>query len=253
MSENLSGTVALVTGASSGIGRATAIRLAERGAALAVLARRADRLRELSEEIEAAGGTAHPVVAALVDAESATTAVESVVGELGRLDVLVNAAGRMLNGPTADTPSTDWEEMLAVNVSGLVFAAKAAVPHLLAAAAGPPRGVADLVNIGSIAGRSPKPTGAVYALAKAGAAAFAESLRQELTRRDVRVATVEPGFVATEIFSHQRPQTKARYEKLTEGIEMLEPEDVADEVVHIVSRARRVSVNEIVIRPTDQA
>lgn len=198
------------------------------------------------------GGSAHPFEASLADAEGASAAVESVVAELGRMDTLVNVAGRMLNGPTADSPREDWEEMLAVNVTALAFATRAAVPHLLAAAADGPRGVADLVNLGSIAGRSPKAQGAVYALSKAGLIGFTESLRQELTKQNVRVSIVEPGFVDTEIFSHQRPQTQERYEQIYDGIEMLRPEDVADEVVHIVTRPRRVAIGEVVIRPTDQ-
>ena len=152
----LKGTVALVTGASSGIGAATASVLAARGAAVALAARRKDRLDALAADIREQGGTALVLECDVTDQEQAAGAVTRAVAELGRLDTLINNAGVMLLGPVAGTPLSEWQRMVDLNVLGLLYCAHAAVPHLLQAAQDAPRQVADMVNISSVAGRSRK-------------------------------------------------------------------------------------------------
>ncbi len=153
MASKLTGTVALVTGASSGIGEATARQLAEHGASVALVARRKDRLDALAAEIEKAGGTALVVEADVTGRAQAEAAVERAVEHFGRLDTLVNNAGLMLLGPVVGADAEEWEQMIAVNVKGLLYTTRAALPHLLQAAGDGTRRVADIVNISSIAGR----------------------------------------------------------------------------------------------------
>jgi NADP-dependent 3-hydroxy acid dehydrogenase YdfG len=246
----LEGTVALVTGASSGIGAATAAVLAGRGAAVALAARRRDRLEELAAEIRSRGGTALVLECDVTDQEQAAAAVERTATELGRLDTLVNNAGVMLLGPAAGAPLAEWQQMVELNVLGLLYSAHAALPHLVRAAAGGPRQVADMVNISSVAGRFARNGNGVYALTKFGVGAFSESLRQELAGQYVRVSLVEPGATATELASHNRPE-------VLEGIrsqfgQRMEAGDIADAISYIVTRPRHVAVNEMLIRPTEQ-
>jgi NADP-dependent 3-hydroxy acid dehydrogenase YdfG len=249
----LTGTVALVTGASSGIGEATAKRLAAEGAAVAVAARRTDRLDALVGEIEAAGGRALAIEADVTDRAQAESLVERTVGELGRLDTVVNNAGVMLLGPAADADIEEWERMVDLNVKGLLYVAKAALPHLLRHADEEPRRVTDLVNISSVAGRRARAGSAVYNATKHGVGAFAEALRQEVTERHLRVSLVEPGAVMTELASHNRPEVqegmKARFGQMEDR---LESEDIADAIAYIVTRPRHVAINEILVRPTEQ-
>ncbi|MFL5872133.1 MAG: SDR family NAD(P)-dependent oxidoreductase [Solirubrobacterales bacterium] len=251
-SRDLENTVALVTGASSGIGQAIARALAERGATVALAARRGDRLQELAGEIADAGGTALPIEADVSDREQADRAVSQTVEELGRLDVLVNNAGVMLLGPIAEAPLEEWERMVHVNLLGLLYTARAALPHLLAAAERDPRGVADLVNISSVAGRQARKGSGVYNATKHGVGAFSEALRQEVTRSHVRVSLVEPGAVATELQGHNRPGVKEEIEKRFEDMDILQAEDIADAIVYVVTRPRHVAVNEVLVRPTEQ-
>jgi NADP-dependent 3-hydroxy acid dehydrogenase YdfG len=248
----LTGTVALVTGASSGIGAATARGLAAEGAAVAVLARRRGRLDELADTIRAEGGTVLVVEADVTDQPAAAAAVEQVVAELGRLDTVVNNAGIMLVGPVADAPTEEWEQMLAVNVQGMLYVTRAALPHLLRAVEDSPRWVADLVNISSTAGRVARPGTAVYNLTKFGLNAFSEALRQEVGPKRLRVSVVEPGTVDTELSSHVRDGIREAIVRQVEGIELLRPDDIADAVTYIVTRDRRVAVNEILVRAAEQ-
>jgi NADP-dependent 3-hydroxy acid dehydrogenase YdfG len=252
MAGRLDGTVALVTGASSGIGAATATALASEGAAVALLARRRDRLDELAAQIGADGGTALVIEADVADADEAAAAVARAVSELGRLDTLVNNAGLMLLGPVADAPVEEWDRMLAVNVQGLLQITRAALPHLVAAAATSARGVADLVNVSSTAGRVARPGAAVYSLTKFGMNAFTESLRQEVSQQRVRVSVVEPGTVDTELSSHNREELRGSIAAQTSSIQLLQPSDIADAVAWIVTRDRRVSVNEVLVRASEQ-
>ena len=153
MADRLDGTVALVTGASSGIGEATARELAAQGAAVAVAARRRDRLDALAAGIEDAGGRALVLEADVTDTEQARATVQRTVDELGRLDTVINNAGVMLLGPAVGAPAEEWDRMVALNVGAVLHVAHAAIPHLLEAAETEPRRVADLVNVSSVAGR----------------------------------------------------------------------------------------------------
>jgi NADP-dependent 3-hydroxy acid dehydrogenase YdfG len=248
----LSGTVSLVTGASSGIGEATALALAGLGSAVALVARRGDRLDDLAERIATDGGKALAIEADVGSEEEAQQAVERTVGELGRLDTLVNNAGMMLLGPVENAPLQEWRRMLDVNVAGLLYCAHAALPHLLRAADDGPRGVADMVNISSVAGRVARAGSGVYNLTKHGVGAFSESLRQEVTERHVRVSLVEPGAVDTELATHNRPEILESIEQNFADIRRLSAQDIADAIAYIVTRPRHVAVNELLIRPTEQ-
>ena len=251
MAHALDGTVSLVTGASSGIGEATARALAAEGAAVAVAARRRDRLEALAGEIEGAGGRALVLEADVTAREAAVETVERTVAELGRLDVVINNAGVMLLGPIEDAPVEEWERMVALNLNGLLYVAHAALPHLLRAAGSEPRRVADLVNVSSVAGRFARLGSGVYNATKFGVGAFSESLRQEVTERFVRVALVEPGAVATELSSHVREEVREQLQRAFD-FERLEADDIADAIAYVVTRRRTVAVNEVLVRPTQQ-
>jgi NADP-dependent 3-hydroxy acid dehydrogenase YdfG len=248
----LQGTVSLITGASSGIGEATALEFAAQGSAVAIAARRRDRLDELASRIEDQGGKALVIEADVSSKEQAAEAVERTVAELGRLDTLVNNAGVMLLGPIEDAPLEEWERMLSVNLAGLIYSAHTALPHLLRAAEDGPRKVADMINISSVAGRVARSGSGVYNLTKFGVGAFSESLRQEVTERHVRVSLVEPGAVATELASHNRPEIQQQIGQRFGNIDRLEAEDIAAAILFIVTRPRHVAVNELLIRPTEQ-
>jgi NADP-dependent 3-hydroxy acid dehydrogenase YdfG len=252
MTNRLEGAVALVTGSSSGIGAATARRLAAEGAAVALVARRRDRLDELAAAIRADGGTALAVPSDVTSKQQAAAAVEQVVGQLGRLDILVNNAGIMLLGPALDAPVEEWDRMVALNTQGLLYITHAALPHLVRAAEDSPRRAADLVTITSTAGRVARPGSSVYNLTKFGATAFSEALRQEMLSRRVRVSVVEPGTVDTELTTHLREDIRQAAQNQTASIEPLHPDDIADVVAFIVTRDRRVAINEILVRAGDQ-
>jgi NADP-dependent 3-hydroxy acid dehydrogenase YdfG len=252
MNRKLEGTVALVTGASSGIGAATALALADEGAAVALVARRRDRIEDVKNRIIATGGNALAAEADIADRAQAETAVDRTVAELGRLDTVVNNAGLMRIGPAAQADPSDWDAMLEVNVQGLLYVTRAALPHLIRSAADSPRGVADLVNISSTAGRIARAGTAVYALTKFGIGAFSESIRQEVLGQRVRVGLVEPGRVETEITADLPVETRATLDRQSAGIVKLHASDIADAVVYMVTRDRRVAVNEILVRAAEQ-
>ena len=249
----LSSTVALVTGASSGIGQATARRLAAEGATVVLVARRQDRIEVLAKEIAGQGGQAVALGADLTDADAAAGVVATAIERLGRLDILVNAAGVMLNGPSVAAPLEEWQRMVNININGLLYVTKAALPHLIEAAADSPRQVADVVNISSIAGRFVIPNAAVYNATKFGVTAATESWRQEFARRNVRFAVVEPGLVDTELMGHQQAAVKENMAARFADVEYLQADDIAEAVAYIVTGPRRRAVAEVVIRPTDQA
>ena len=255
MSSSLTGTTALVTGASSGIGSATARRLAELGATVAVVARRQDRLDALAADIQQAGGTALVVVADISVREQAEAAVQQIVERTGRLDIVVNNAGLMLLGPVVGADVEEWERMIAINQKALLYITNAALPHLLKAAEDELRGVADLVNISSIAGRQAWANFGVYNMTKFGVNGFTEALRQEVTKRNVRVGVLEPGAVATELVSHNSEQVRADLAASdAENIPVpLQSEDIADSVAFMVTRPRHSSIAELWAMPTSQA
>lgn len=248
----LDGTVALVTGASSGIGEAAAVALAHQGAAVAVVARRRERLEDLAARIGKDGGRVLVIEADVTDEAQARAAVERTASELGRIDTLVNNAGVMLLGPAQDAPVAEWQRMVEVNVLGLLYCAHAALPHLIRAADDGPRYVADMVNVSSVAGRIARSGSGVYNLTKHGVGAFSEALRQEVTRKHVRISLVEPGAVETELAGHNRPEVLEGIRSTFGDVERMQPEDIADAIVYVVTRPRHVAINEVLIRPTEQ-
>jgi NADP-dependent 3-hydroxy acid dehydrogenase YdfG len=252
MTQTLADTAALVTGASSGIGAATAKALAAQGAVVALLARRADRLQELKTEIESAGGTALVVPVDVTDAEEVSAAVARSVAEFGRLDTVVNNAGLIRMGSAAEAPLQDWDDLVAVNIQGVLYVTRAALPHLIDAAADSPRGVADLVTISSTAGWVARPGTAVYSLTKFGVNAFSEGLRQEVLGKRVRVGVVGPGTVDTEIFTHLAAPSREAVERQTADMVKLRSEDIADAVIYMVTRDRRVAINHMLVRAAEQ-
>jgi NADP-dependent 3-hydroxy acid dehydrogenase YdfG len=251
MAKLLEGTVAFVTGASSGIGEAAALKLASQGASVVLVARRRDRLEQLARDIETQGGKALVVVADISDKAQALNAVEAAVAKFGRLDTVINNAGVMYNAPTLEIPLEDWELMLELNVKGLMYVVKASLPHLLKAVENGPRRVADVVNISSVAGRFPRANSAGYNATKFGVTGATEAWRQEFTKKGVRFSVVEPGAVDTEL-PHQRDYMKDYVGQVFAGVDRLHSEDVADAIAFIVTQPRRVAINEIVIRPSDQ-
>ncbi|HEY8676358.1 MAG TPA: SDR family NAD(P)-dependent oxidoreductase [Candidatus Dormibacteraeota bacterium] len=254
MAERLAGTVVLITGASSGIGEASAIALAREGARLAIAARRRDRLEALSARISQNGGTALVLETDITDDDQAREAVERTLAEHGRLDVLINNAGLMLLGRIEGADVSQWRRMLDLNVAALMTLTHTALPHLLVAAEQDPRHVADIVNVSSVAGRVARQGSGAYNASKWAVNAFSEALRQEVTGRHVRVGLIEPGAVDTELASHNTdPEVVARMQQRFAGLERMRAHDIAEVVVFMVTRPRHVAVNEILVRPTEQA
>jgi clavulanate-9-aldehyde reductase len=243
MAQQLAGKVALVTGASSGIGEATAIALAAEGAQVAVGARRTDRLSALTDKL---GEQSLAVELDVTQEASANAAVQQTVDRFGRLDIVINNAGVMLLGPIVDANTEDWRRMINTNVLGLMYVTHAALPHLL-------KEGGDLVQISSVAGRQARAGSGAYNASKWAVNAFSESLRQEVTSRGVRVILVEPGAVATELQSHiTHAGSKAAIEKRIAESRPLQADDVARAVLYAVTQPPHVAINEILIRPTDQ-
>ena len=244
----LSGRVAAVTGASSGIGEATALALARAGAAVALGARRVDRLEALAARIEEAGGRAIAVECDVADEASANAFIAATVEQLGGLDILVNNAGVMLLGPIEGADTDEWRRMMDVNVLGLLYCTQAALPHLRESGHG------HIVNVSSVAGRTASAFVGVYNATKWAVTGFSEALRQEAAMSKIRVTCVEPGMVETELPGHNtNPLVLERVEKLKEKYgEVLEAEDIADAILHAVTAPPRVNVNEVLIRPSGQ-
>ena len=242
----LEGRVAAVTGASSGIGAATVQALAEAGAAVALGARRADRLNEIAQGLQGRSLVREVDVS---DEAQARAFVQAAHDELGRLDILVNNAGVMLLGPVAGADVEEWRRMVGVNLLGLLYCTHAALPLIGQGGGG------DIVNLSSVAGRRADAGAAVYNMTKFGVHAFSEALRQEALHANIRVTTVAPGFVETELQGHNRnPVVQQAMAKSREQIgEVLRAEDIAEAVVHAVTRPAHVCVNEVVVRPTMQA
>jgi NADP-dependent 3-hydroxy acid dehydrogenase YdfG len=252
MSSRLKGTVALVTGASSGIGHATARALAELGATVAVVARRKDRLDALVSDIESGGGKALAIGSDITDRASAEAAVRQTVEHFGRLDILVNNAGVMNLGPVIENAIEDWEQMIALNQRALLYMTKAALPHLQTAAENDIRRVADIVNISSYAGRVASSNFAVYNMTKFGVNGFTEALRQELGSGHIRVGIVEPGAVKTELNDRHKGAIRGDIEAFFASIEALDAEDIADGIAYMVTRPRHAAIGEMWIMPTEQ-
>lgn len=242
----LGGAVALITGASSGIGEATARLLAAEGAAVAIAARRTDRLAALKDELGADGTKVHLLTLDVTDEQASRDAVQSTVDALGRLDVLVNSAGLMLLGPVEGADTTDWTRMIHTNVLGMMYLTHAALPHLLASKG-------TVVQISSVAARTVGKGSAAYNASKFAVNGFSEGLRQEVTERGVRVVLIEPGTVDTELREHiTHAGAKAAIQERISKIRQLRSSDVADAVLYAVTAPEHVVVNEVLIRPTDQ-
>ncbi len=246
MDVDLSGRVVAVTGASSGIGEATALACAQAGAAVSLAARRTERIEALATRIEDAGGRALAVTADVGEEDQARSFVERTASELGRLDVLVNNAGVMLLGPVAGAPTEEWRRMVHVNVFGVLYSTHAALPLMKEQGAG------HIVTVSSVAGRFARPGSAVYNLTKFGVGAFSEALRQEVTLEGIRVTLIEPGFVGTELQGHNRPEIQEAIRKIVNDEDPLRAEDIANAVLYAIGSPPNVAVNEVLIRPSGQ-
>jgi NADP-dependent 3-hydroxy acid dehydrogenase YdfG len=243
----LAGKVALVTGASSGIGEATALALAEAGAAVAIGARRRDRLDALAAKLRDDGARVLTLDLDVTDEQACADAVARTRAELGGLDVLVNNAGVMLLGTIVGADTEDWRRMLHTNVLGVMYMTAAAIEGMVE------QGSGDVVNVSSVAGRVARKGSGVYNASKWAVNAFSESLRQEVTGRGVRIGLVEPGAVATELSDHiTQPEAKQASKDNAARMRTLQSEDIARAVVYLVSQPPHVAVNEVLIRPTDQ-
>jgi NADP-dependent 3-hydroxy acid dehydrogenase YdfG len=247
MAKRLHGKVAVVTGASSGIGEATALALAEEGAKVAVSARRRDKLNDLVSRIKDMGGEAQAFTSDVTEEDQANTLVAEAHKAFGRLDILVNNAGVMLLGPIGGADTEDWRRMIRTNVLGLMYATHAALPLMRA------QGSGHIVNVSSVAGRIASVGSGVYNASKWGVGAFSESLRQEVLKDKIRVTIIEPGAVATELTHHITDKdTQKQIQEWIKSMTPLESEDIAAAIIYAVTQPPRVNVNEILIRPTDQ-
>ncbi|WP_067462319.1 SDR family oxidoreductase [Nocardia amamiensis] len=248
MTNNLTGRVAVITGASSGIGAATARQLARGGAKVALLGRRKDRIEELAAEI---GGDALAVVADVGDQQSVRDAAATVRAAFGPVDLVVANAGVMLAAPFESARTDEWDQMVGTNINGLLYTGRAFIDDLLAAASADKQ--ADLVLVGSIGGHMVFPNYAVYTATKAAVAHLTRNLRAEFGPRGVRVKNIEPGIVGTELGAGmQDEQQRAGLEQWRAGLEILEPGDIADAVAYAVAAPRRVNVAELIVVPTQQ-
>src|SRR5256885_7838239 len=246
MASDLSNQLVAVTGASSGIGEATAMACARAGATVALAARRLDRRQALADRIAGEGGRALAVQSDVGEEEQARAFIERTHAELGRLDVLVNNAGVMLLGPIAGAPTEEWRRMIHANIYGVLYCTHAALPLMA------DQGSGHIVNVSSVAGRVARAGSGVYNLTKFGVGAFSESLRQEAVAMGVRVTVIEPGAVATELPTHNRPEVLEQIAKRFAGVTPLSAEDIANAILYAIGQPQNVSVNEMLIRPSGQ-
>ena len=249
MAGSLDGRKVLITGASSGIGEATAEAMVAEGAAVALGARRKDRLDELASRINDGGGTAVAIEADISDEEQARNLVETAHSELGGLDCLVNNAGVMLLGPLQGADPSEWRTMIEVNCLGLLYCTHYALPLIRDGGGG------DVINVSSVAGRTAALGSGVYNMTKFGVVGYSEALRQEALLIGIRVTVIEPGFVETELQEHNKnPIVVEQLEKMRSQIgKALEAEDIANAIVYAAAQPKHVSVNEILVRPSGQA
>lgn len=243
----LEGQVAVVTGASSGIGEATARALAEEGATVVLVARRRERLEALAKELKEKGAQVQIVAADLATLAGAQACVDEAAAQQGRVDILINNAGVMFLAPIEEAEPEDWDAMLRVNLLGAMVASRAALRVMR------PQKGGHIVNVSSVSGRFAGPNQAGYNASKWGLNGFSEALRREAHGDGIKVTLIEPGVVATELTDHiPHQETKARYESNITKMEMLQSEDIAEAIRYVLTQPRRVSVNELLIRPLDQ-
>jgi NADP-dependent 3-hydroxy acid dehydrogenase YdfG len=244
----LDGKIVVITGASSGIGEATAETLAEEGATVVVAARREERLSELVERLNGDGGKALAVECDVTDEEQAHALIQRAKDEFGQVDILVNNAGVMQLSKIEKGLSDEWRTMFDVNVMGLLYTTDAAVQVMKE------QGSGHLVNVSSVAGRKSGPLRGAYSGTKFAVNAISEALRQELIEDNIRVTVVEPGAVETELPDHITDEEAREGIQSVYGLDdILQAEDIANAIAYCVSQPERVSVNEILIRPTQQA
>ena len=246
MNDDLSGLTVAITGASSGIGEATARACAGAGAAVSLAARRKERIDDLAQGIVADGGRAIAIETDVGDEAQATAFVHRTASELGRIDVLVNNAGVMLLGPINGADTGEWRRMIDANVYGVLYCTHAALPLMLA------QGSGQIVNVSSVAGRFARAGSGVYNLTKFGIGAFTEALRQEVAPAGLRVTLIEPGAVATELGGHNRPEIIDAMRKMFADVKPLEADDIANAIVYAISQGPNVAVNEVLVRPSGQ-
>lgn len=248
----LAGRTAVITGAASGMGNATARLLAAQGVRVALLARREDRLTELAGKITAEGGQALVVVTDVTDQASVDAAAERVRTEFGPVDLVVNAAGVMLPNPVDAGRADEWQRMLDTNVTGALRIIRAFTADLVAAAAG--GRTADLVNISSIGAHVTFPNYAVYGATKAALTYLSASLRTELGPRDVRVTNIEPGLTDSELAGHvDNAELSGQLDGMFDALGGLSSDEIADLIAYTTSRARHINLRQVVVLPTRQA
>ena len=247
MTNKLNTKVAIVTGASSGIGEATAVALAAEGVKVTLVARRADRLEQLTKQISESGGQAISIIADLTDEMQVRDMVFKANAYWGRIDILVNNAGVMLLGSVDGADTEDWRRMVNTNLLGLMYVTHAVLPLMKAQKTG------HIVNISSVAGRITRAGFAVYNATKWAVCAFSEALRQEVYKDKIRITVVEPGAVKTELNEHiTDTAAKEQFNLWISSITQLESKDIAAAIVYEVTQPPHVNVNEILIRPTEQ-
>ena len=250
MSDKLRGKVAIVTGASSGIGEAAARALAAEGAHVVVAARRAERLAALVSDIEESGGTALAVPTDVTKRESVEALVRQTLDAFGRLDILVNNAGIMPLSLIRKLHVEEWDRMIDVNIKGVLYCIAACLPRMLDQGGGG----GHIVNVSSVAGRRPFPGGTIYSATKFAVRAISQGIHLELSAKDrIRVVDIEPGVVATELTDHITDEDIAtRFETTWADKTRLRASDVSEAILFAVTQPDRVNVNEILVRPTDQ-
>lgn len=246
-SDALDGRVALVTGASSGIGEATVKMLADEGASVALAARREDELQNLADSVESDSGDALVVPTDITDEEQVREMVETTHEEFGRLDILVNNAGVMLLEPAAEADTDNWRQMVELNLLGLMNATHATLPIMQE------QGEGHVVNVSSVAGRQASPNSSGYNASKWGVNGFTDALRQEVAEEGIRTTLVEPGVVDTELQEHiPDDEVQEQIEEWADSMNPLTGEDIARSIRYAVVQPQHVSANEILIRPTQQ-
>ena len=249
MTDSLKDKVAIITGASSGIGEATARRLAESGARVVLAARRVERLEALAADIEHHQGTALVAPTDVTDERSVQRLARRALDAFGRIDILINNAGIMPLSPISKLKVAEWDRMIDVNIKGVLYCVAATLPTMLE------QGSGHIINVSSVAGRRPFPSGAVYSATKFAVRAISQGLRLELSPiKGIRVTDIEPGVVATELTHHITDnETANRFQEMWAEKTPLESIDIAETILFVLSRPDHVNVNEILVRPTDQA